>query len=45
MSAQIVEQIRENFNFQSDSQYSDFNGMAQDFLAKELMNEINETEK
>lgn len=45
MSFQVIEQIRENFNFQSDSQYSDFNLMAQEFLAKELMNEINDTKE
>lgn len=44
MSTQIIEQIRETFDFQSNAQYSDFNEMANDFLAKELLMELNATE-
>ena len=39
-----IETIRENFNFESESQYSDFNLMAEDFLAKQLMDELNQDE-
>ena len=37
----IIEDIRQNFNFESSEQYNDFNQLAQEFLMKELMEEIN----
>jgi len=37
----IIEDIRENFNFESSEQYNHFNQMAQEFLMRELMEEIN----
>ena len=41
MSENIIETIRENFQFESFEQYDSFNQMAQEFLSQELMQEIN----
>jgi hypothetical protein len=41
MPENIIETIRENFQFESTDQYSAFNDLAQEFLARELMQEIN----
>lgn len=41
MSENIIETIREDFQFESTEQYSTFNQMAQEFLVRELMEEIN----
>jgi hypothetical protein len=41
MSENIIETIRENFQFESTEQYSSFNDLAQEFLTRELMQEIN----
>jgi hypothetical protein len=36
-----IETIRENFQFESTEQYLAFDQMAQEFLVRELMEEIN----
>ena len=41
MLENIIETIRENFQFESTDQYSAFNDLAQEFLTRELMQEIN----
>lgn len=41
MPENIIETIRENFQFESTEQYSSFNDLAQEFLTRELMQEIN----
>jgi len=41
MPENIIESIRENFQFETDEQYSSFNQLAQEFLIRELMEEIN----
>jgi hypothetical protein len=40
MSENIIETIRDNFQFESDDQYSAFNQMSQEFLVRQLMSEI-----
>ena len=41
MPENIIETIRENFQFESTDQYSAFNDLAQEFLTRELTQEIN----
>lgn len=36
-----IEQIREDFQFTDDQQYSTFNQMAEEFLFNQLLEEIN----
>lgn len=40
-----IETIREEFQFESTEQYSAFNEMAQEFLTRELMEELNQDDK
>lgn len=40
-----IETIREEFQFESTEQYSTFNEMAQEFLTRELMEELNQDDK
>jgi hypothetical protein len=45
MTGNIIETIRENFQFESTEQYSTFNQMAQEFLTRELIEELNQDDK
>lgn len=45
MTDNTIETIREEFQFESTEQYSAFNQMAQDFLTRELMDELNRDDK
>lgn len=45
MTENIIETIREDFQFESNEQYSTFNQMAQEFLTRELMEELNSDDK
>lgn len=44
MTNNTIETIREEFQFESTEQYLAFNQMSQDFLARELMDELNHDE-
>lgn len=37
-----IENIRENSNFETTQQYQSFNEMAEEFLFRQLMEELNE---
>ena len=41
MPEQYFEEVKENFNFESDSQYSSFCQMYQEWQYQQLMEEIN----
>jgi len=40
-----IETIREDFQFESTEQYSAFNQMAQEYLTRELIEELNQDDK
>jgi len=42
MSEQFFQEVVENFNFESEQQFSDFSRMFEDFKQMELMQQINE---
>ena len=41
MTENIIETIRDNFQFESFEQYESFSQMAQEFLTRELIEELN----
>lgn len=45
MSEQFFQEVVENFNFESEQQFSDFSRMFEDFKQMELMQQINEEEQ
>jgi hypothetical protein len=45
MSEQFFQEVVENFNFESEQQFSDFSRIFEDFKQMELMQQINEEEQ